>query len=334
LTYEALLQSINKKEYKPIYLLHGQESYFIDQLTEKLEKEVLSETDKAFNQTVLYGKDIDAAQLVSTAQRFPMMAPYQVVILKEAQQMKQLDKILSYTEKPSPQTILVIAHKGKTINARSKLVKTVTATGVCFTSKPLYENQVPKWIIDQIKLKGYEFEPEVPRMIAENLGVDLNRIAKEIDKIIINLKDEKTITLKHIEQHAGIRREFNVFELSKALGNKDWAKALKIANYFAQNPKAAPLPLLMGSLYNTYNRLLMIKRLGAKSDNEVMKAVSIGSPYIFKQTKQQAIKFNALQLEATLSLLLEYDLKSKGVDNFDNKPGELIKEMVCRISWL
>jgi DNA polymerase-3 subunit delta len=219
-----------------LYFLHGEEAYFIDVISDCIENEVLNESERAFNQTIVYGKDVDHLTIVDVARRYPMMSQHQVVILKEAQDMKTLKDLQTYVERPLDSTILVICHKNGKYNFNSKFGKAVQANGVVFESKRLYENQVPNWIQDYLKDKKLQIKSDAAALIAEYLGTELSRVANELDKMAINLPPGTEINTKHIEEQIGISKDYNVFELQKALGQRDVLKANRIANYFASNP--------------------------------------------------------------------------------------------------
>ena len=248
--YQDLLKDLKKKAYQPVYLLHGTESYFIDAATKYFEDNVLSEGEKAFNYTVMYGKDADARTLIDTASRYPMMAPYQLLILKEAQDMKTLKDLQAYCGKPVPTTILVICHKHKKLDTRTKFGKVLKAKAVVFESSKVYDNQIGAWIEDYLQTKKLRVEPNATELMAEYLGTNLSKVANELDKLVINLAEGSTITPQIVQDNIGISKDYNVFELQDAIGVRNVLKANRIINYFIANPKKNPLVVVVATLYN------------------------------------------------------------------------------------
>ena len=317
---QAILKNLKDKSYAPIYLLHGDEAYYIDLITDYIENHVLEDAEKAFNQAVLYGKDVDFKQIVDEARQFPMMAPYRVVIIKEAQDMKTLTKLEKYAENPSPQSIVVIAHKHKKIDGRTKLAKNVSQKGILFESKKIYDNQLPGWITDACKNRKVSIDYEASVMLAEYLGTDLGKVSNEIDKLLLNVKSNK-ITLEDVQEQVGISKEYNVFEFQKALGTRDREKAFRIIEYFADNEKSNPLPLILGNLYNYYSKLyITVNNLNA-SDQQVQKLIGLPSPYFVKEYKLAAKNMGLHRIKASFLALQKADLRSKGVGarSKDNK---------------
>ena len=253
--YDQILKELKSKQYRPIYFLHGEESYFIDEISHYIEKNVLSESEQAFNQTILYGKDVDHLAILDTARRYPMMSPYQVVLLKEAQDMRTLPELLSYIEKPMESTLFVICYKHKRYNFNSKFGKALKKHAVVFESKPLYDNQVPGWISIYLKSRKLRITPKAAELIAEYLGADLSKVANELDKLAINLPPGTEVNDQHIEANIGISKDYNIFELQRALGQRDVLKANRIINYFAANPRKNPMPVLIGALYSYFSKV-------------------------------------------------------------------------------
>ena len=333
MTYSQIITDLKKKEYKPVYFLHGNESYFIDAIADFIEKKVLSDGEKSFNQTILYGKETEFKQVVDTARRYPMMAPYQVVILKEAQEMRTLKQLVTYVEKPAETTILVICHKHKRFDSRTKLGKVLKKNAVLFESKKLYDNQLPDWIHNYLKTKGFTIKPNATALIAEYLGTNLSKVANELDKLAINLPKGTDITQQHIQNNIGISKDYNVFELQKALGQKQVTKVNRIIKYFGANPKKNPMVMMVGSLYNYFSKIYMLHFLRHAGDPDILSALKLRSSFFLREYKAAARKYSKPQTEQVLSILKEYDLKSKGVDNntMSNPDSELLKEMVYRI---
>ncbi len=333
LTYQQIIKDLKAKKYQPIYFLHGTESYFIDSIANYIEKNVLTEGEKSFNQTVLYGKEIDHKQVTDTARRYPMMASHQVVIVKEAQEMRTLKELQSYVEKPLDTTILVLCHKHKKFDGRTKFGKTVNKNALVFESKKLYDNQLPDWISKYLKDKGFTIEPNASALMAEYLGTDLAKVSNELDKLVINLPPKSAITSQQIQDNIGISKDYNIFELQKALGQRQTAKANRIAQHFAANTRKNPLVMMVGSLYNYFSKIYSLHFLRSASEQDLLKALKLKSAYFLKEYRATARHYNRSQTESVLALLKEYDLKSKGVD-FNNAylyEGELMKELVWRI---
>lgn len=331
MTYSEILKSLRAKQYKPVYFLHGAESYFIDAISKYVEDNVLSEGEKSFNQLVFYGKDADAKTIIDAASRYPMMAPYQVILLKEAQEMRTLSDLLPYIKKAVPTTILVICHKHKKLDARTKFGKTVKEHAVVFESKPLYDNQVADWIVDYLKSKKFGIQTSAAQLIGEYLGTNLSKVVNELDKLVINLPAGTTVDEKNVQDNIGISKDYNVFELQRALGARDVVKANRIINYFIANPKKNPLVLLVGTLYNYFSKVYMLHFLRHSADRELLPILKLRSEYFLKEYRMAARNYNLSRIKKVIHLLKEYDLRSKGVDNDSTKEGELMKELVWKI---
>jgi DNA polymerase III subunit delta len=329
--FKDIIQSIRKKDYKPVYFLHGEESYYIDAITEVIENEVLDESMKSFNQTILYGKDIDFQTVVDNARRYPMMSQYQVVIIKEAQDMKTLAQLQSYIEKPLDSTVLCIAHKHKKLDMRTAFAKAIVKNAVVFEGKPLYENQVPDFIRNWLKDNEMTINQEALNLTVDYLGTDLGKIINELEKLKLNLKTKETITPEHIEKYIGISREYNIFELQKAIGTRDILKANRIIQYFAQNPKDAPLVVIISSLYGYFSKLFMFHFVKDKPVAEQVKIMGLRSDWFLKEYQASGRHFSRSHTEGVITLLKEYDLKSKGVNSDSVADGELLKELVYKI---
>lgn len=335
MTFAAILKEIKSGKFRSVYCLHGAEPYFIDTLADAIEEHALQEHERAFNQTILYGKEADHLAVVDAARRFPMMAERQLVILREAQEMRSLKELQSYVEKPSPTTVLVICHKYRKLPGNTRLGKALKTNALVFESKPLYDNQVPQWVESYLDGQGLGITSEASALLTEYLGTDLAKIANELDKLKLNLPEGARITPQVIEEQIGISKEYNVFELQRALGGRDIEKANRIVNYFASNPKKNPLVVVLGSLYSFYSRLYQYLFLQAqqKSEQQILDKMGLRSSFFLRDYRAAARHYNRRHTETVISLLAEYDLKSKGVGyNSSGKPdGELLKEMVWRI---
>ncbi|MGM0530176.1 MAG: DNA polymerase III subunit delta [Bacteroidota bacterium] len=329
--YNQILDELKNKIYRPVYLFHGEEPYFIDKLTEFIQDNVLSESEKSFNQTILFGKDTDAGTVINTAKRYPMMASHQVVILKEAQTMKDINELYYYLEKPQKSTILVISHKYKTLDKRTKLFKSLQKNGVVFESKKIPDYRIPEWIKKYLEHHKKNINNDAAILITEFLGNDLNKIAHELDKLLLTLPEkETTITSKHVETNIGISKDYNPFELNKALAEKDVLKANRIIRHFGKNPNEYPIPLIIGSLYFFFSKVLGYHFLKNKSRKNVASTLKI-YPNIVWQYEKAANKYNYQKAARIISYLREYDLKSKGLNNVSATQGELLKELIFKI---
>ncbi len=333
--FKQIIADLKKKVYYSVYLLMGEEPYYIDEISNFIEKNVLTDTEKEFNQTILYGKDTDVITIISNAKRFPMMANYQVVIVKEAQNIKDLfdDKnLIHYIKNPLESTILVLCYKYKKYDKRRVFAKAISASkkGILFESKKLYDNQIPTWISNFLKQKEYSISPKAVMLLAEYLGTDLSKIANEIGKLIINIPKNLEITPEHIEENIGISKDFNYFELQKALGKKDIFKANQIVNYFASNQKEHPLVVTIPILYTYFSKTLIYHCLNDKSRNNVASVLSI-NPYFVMDYQIAGRNYNIKKIITIISYLREYDLKSKGVGSISTSKGELLKELVFKI---
>ena len=328
---EKIINDIKNRNFKPIYFLMGDEPYYIDKISDYIEKNVLSEDEKGFNQTVLYGRDTSVEEVVSNAKRYPMMADYQVVIVKEAQELsRNIDKLESYAENPQPTTILVFAYKYKTLDKRKKVTKTIEKNGVVFESKKLYENQVGSWINQVLTESGYKIEPKANAMLVEFLGTDLSKVNNEIEKLKIILPKGTTINAEHIEKNIGISKDYNVFEFRNALGEKNVLKANRIAQYFAQNPKDNPITLITSQVFSFYVQLLQYHGLSDKNPKNVATALKI-NPFFVKDYETAARNYPMRKVSSIVASLREIDLKSKGVGANALPPNELLKDMLIAI---
>ncbi|MCX6235778.1 MAG: DNA polymerase III subunit delta [Bacteroidetes bacterium] len=330
MNFPQIMTDLNKKIYHPVYFLCGEEPYFIDQISDYIEEHVLAEDEKAFNQTILYGHDNDAESIISIAKRYPMMASHQVVIVKEAQDIRKVEDLQSYIENPLKSTVLVICYKYRKIDKRRSLFKAVEKNGIFFESFRLYEDKIPDWIRAYLQQKGFTITPKAAILLTEYLGTDLTRIVNELEKLLINIPAPTQITEDHIEQHIGISKDYNVFELQKALGNKNILKANQIINYFAANEKDNPLVKVVSILYGFFIKVLMYHHLADKSKNAVATALSV-NPFFVQDYSNAAQNYSPAKITTVISLLREYDLKSKGVDNVTTPDGGLLKELVYKI---
>jgi len=333
-TYEEIISDLKNRIFKPVYFLAGEEPYYIDLITEYIQEKVLPEDEKAFNQIIFYGDDTNIAAVIDTARRFPMMSSHQVLIIKEAQSLKKIDDLVVYLEKPLLSTILVFSYKYKTIDKRTKLYKTLESHGVYFESARIRDYLIPAWIERYLMVKGIKTDPSASAMLTEYLGTDLHKIVNELDKLIITLPVGKpVITTSLIEKNIGISKDYNNFELQKAIGEKNILKANMIVHYFANNPKDNPITLSIASLFGFFSKLLTFHYLTDKSRNNVAAALKV-NPFFVKEYENSATKYNVSKTVQIISLLRTYDMKSKGFGDPGTEPGDLLKELVFRILHL
>ena len=346
-----ILLDLKRRIFKPVYFLSGDEAYYIDVISDYIENNVLEDSDKEFNQTVVYGKDADLVSILGLAKQFPMMSEHNVVIVKEAQNIKELNKsagsdddgessksvsstasqqFLNYIVNPQPSTILVFCFKYKTIDKRSAVAKSLQKNAVFLETKKLYDNQVPEWINEYVKEKKYSIGPKATFLMAEFLGNDLSKISNEIDKLLISLPEGKEITPDLIQDNIGISKDYNVFELQDALAKKDVLKANRIINHFAANEKDNPAPLVLISLYGYFSKILKYHFLQDKSKFAAAQALGV-NPFFVDGYAKAALNYNSSKLKQIFTYLKETDLKSKGVDNSGVTYGELLKELIFKI---
>tara|TARA_B100001109_G_C18859043_1_gene473110 strand:+ start:1315 stop:2313 length:999 start_codon:yes stop_codon:yes gene_type:complete len=330
LKYSQIIQDLKNKVYHPIYLLYGEEEFFIDQISDFIEHKVLDEAEKEFNLSVLYGLETDVLSLISAAKRFPMMASYNVIIVKEAQSLSGIGELATYVKNPSPTTILVLNHKHKKPDGRSEFMKLMKKQGVCFESKTLYENQVVSWIEEYLKAKGFTISPKSAQLIVENLGNSLSKITNELDKLTISISGTSHIEDKHIEENIGISKDYNVFELNNALGNRDVLKANTIINHFGKNPQDFPPAATLPMVYNFFSKVLLYHTVAKEANN--IKASKLGvNPFFLKDYAVAARNYSVKKIARIISSLRKADTRSKGIGNVETEAQDLYKELVFEI---
>lgn len=327
----SILKDIKNKKFAPIYFLSGEEPFFIDQVSKAIESDVLTEDEKGFNQTILYGNDVEMADVLALAKQFPMGAERQVVIVKEAQHLsRSIDQLESYAENPQPSTVLVFNYKGKSLDKRKKLYKTLQKKSVVLETKRIYDNQIPDWIETTAKEMGMNLEAKSKFMMAESLGSDLGRIYNELQKLKI-LAETGNITPEIIQKNIGISKDYNNFELRNAIETRNAVKAFKIANYFSQNPKDNPLVVTLSILYQTFSNIIVYHTLSDKSQSNVAKELGI-NPYFVKDAVTAAKNYPLKKATRIISFLRETDVKSKGVGSTGNvSDGDLLNELLFKI---
>ncbi|HCY40987.1 MAG TPA: DNA polymerase III subunit delta [Prolixibacteraceae bacterium] len=330
MTFEEIISNLKKKIYHPIYFLMGDETYFIDKISDYISDNVLTDAEKGFNQTILYGKDTEAHTIIANARRFPMMSNHQVIVVREAQNIKKIEDLESYAKNPLNSTILVINYKYKTIDKRKTFAKLIDQKGVLFEAKKIYDNQLPAWIINYLKIQNYSIAPQAAAMISEYLGADLSKVTNELDKLIISVPAGTQITPDHVERNIGISKEFNVYELQNALGERNLLKANQIINYFGANPSANPIPVTISGLFSYFSKILNYHFLEDKSQNNVASVLQV-HPFFVKTYISAAKNYNIKKLVEIISILREFDMKSKGWGNVSASPADLQREMIYRI---
>ncbi len=328
---EKIISDWKKKNFKPLYWLEGEEEYFIDKAVDYAEHFILNESEASFNLTVFYGKDANWADVVNACSRYPMFAERQVVLLKEAQQMKDIEKLESYIENPLSSTVFVVSYKEKKLDARKKFTKLVKEKGVLVTTKKMYERELPQWSQEMLQSKGLSITPKGLALLIDHIGNDLVRIENEIDKLSVNLGKRTTITEDDIELYIGVSKEYNVFELQSALAAKDLAKSIRIIQYFEANPKAGPIQLVLPSLYSFFSKVFMVFGAGTNDEKSVAAAIGI-NPYFIKDYIQAAKLYSYPGVEKALLLLHSYNLKSVGVGSLGTEDASLLKELVVKMT--
>ena len=344
MTFEQIIGDLKKKIYAPVYFLHGDEPWFIDQVSDFIEEKVLSDSEKEFNQSILYGKDLDVPTMISYAKRYPMMSAYQVVVVKEAQELKGLlkkeeegknerekkDLFLEYLQQPTPTTILVLCYKYKKLDKRTRFYKQMGKQTVLLETKSLYDNQLPAWIQQFVLGRGYRIEPKATMLLSEYLGNDLSRIANEIGKLTGLLKPGDEISSTMVEDNIGISKEYNVFELQKAITNRNFFKANQIINYFGANQKNNPMMLTVPLLHSYFVKIMTIHRLADRTKNSVASALGI-NPYYVQKYETAAKSYPENFVIRNLAFIREYDLRLKGIGNGNTSEAELMKELIYKI---
>lgn len=341
MTVADIIKDLKHRKFKPVYLLHGEESYYIDKISDFIEQQVLNDAEKGFNQTVLYGKDSDVFGILNAAKRYPMMSEYQVVIVKEAQELKwgkegeddkkAADPMLSYLENPLPSTILVFCYRNGKFDKRKKVYKAIEKKGLVFESTPIHESKVAPWIESFAGEKGFKIQPQAAALMAEYLGNDLSKVSNELEKLVLNIPAGHLINSNDIQNNIGISKDFNVFELQNAIAKKDAYKVNQIINYFADNPKNNPMPLILGALNSYFTKILKYHYASDRSPQGLARELGVALFFV-KDYEIAGRNFSKDKVFRVMSYLRECDLKSKGVDASGNtETGELMKELMFKI---
>jgi DNA polymerase-3 subunit delta len=324
--FKKLVQSLEAKQYAPVYLVDGEEPYYLDMITQYFEEKILQPHEKDFNLMVLYGKDVEWADVVNACRRFPMFAERQVVILKDAAQMRSLNELAGYIANPSPTTIFLIEHRFKKADGRSKMLKDVKAKGVHFTSEKVKDDNMPGWIQGYGREIGFAVGERESQILATYLGNDLQKIANEIEKVRINVPNEPALTAEMIQKYIGISREYNVFEFPEALTSGDKDKLYRMLAYFVANPKSAPMVLMIGSFYSHFNKLYQANFLHQKTEKEINAVLGWGGRKILEIARHWPLH----KVEYCMMLLGEYSARAVGIDS-NVADTELLKEMVGKM---
>jgi len=328
--HRAIIQDVKNKKFKPVYLLHGEESYYIDMISKEIQEQALEEHERDFNQTVLYGKDTDVLTVVSEAKGYPMMSERRLVIIREAQDLKNIDDLESYCSKPNPTTVLVLAYKYKKFDSRKKLLKEILKNGQVFLSDKVREYQLVDWITNYLKSTEYSITPKASTLLADFLGNDLSKITNELDKLALLLQKGTTINEVHIEENIGISKDYNVFELVNAISVRDVQKAMKIIHYFEHNPKSASIVQVISMVFQLFARLMRIHFLSNKSNDAVAQALKV-HPFATRDLIKATTIYPPKKISSNISVLHEYDLKSKGVNNTSFSEGDLMRELIFKL---
>jgi DNA polymerase-3 subunit delta len=332
--YNQILGDLKNKIYKPVYVLMGDEVYYIDKLSDFIANNILPENERSFNQTVIYGKDVANISLITdTARRFPMMSNYQVIIVREAQEIKKIEELEAYVKNPLKSTILVICYKGKTVDKRTSFYKTLIKNGEVLESAQFYENEISGWISTYIKHQNFEIEPDAASILSDFLGTNLSRIVNELNKLFTVLpENRKKINSLDIEKNIGISRDYNTLELNKAISNRDVSKTYKIALHFSKNSREYPFVVTIATLFSQFSKILKYHALRQqRCDNRDIVTVLGINPFFIKDYEIAARNYNMFQTVKIISLLREYDMKSKGFNYVAANEGELLRELINKI---
>lgn len=329
ITYAEILAELRAKQYRPVYYLMGDEPYYIDLISNDLIEHVLTPEEKEFNLTVAYGADVDIATIINAAKRYPMMAEYQVVVIKEAQDVKNMEELSYYLKRPMPSTILVLCHKHGTLDRRKKLAGEIEKVGLLFESKKIKEGQLPTFITAYLKQKGVDIEPKAVAMMAECVGTDLSRMAGELEKLIITLpKNQTRITCDQVERNIGISKDYNNFELRAALVEKNVFKANQIIKYFEENPKSNPIQMTLSVLFGFFSNLMLAYYAPEKSEQGVAAFLGLKTPWQAREYLAAMRKYSGVKTMHIITAIREADAKTKGVGNSSLSNADILKELI------
>lgn len=331
MSFEKLKSDINAGKFAPVYFLSGEESYYIDVLSDLILEKALTETQRDFNQHIFYGRDSDPQAVVNAARRYPAFSERQVVLVKEAQHFRNWDPFVSYLENPVATTILVFTYKHKKLDKRTSFGKLVQKKSAFLDAKKLREDKIPDWIVGYLKANNRSIDAKSAFLLKEHLGNDLAKITNELDKLLLNIPEGTAITPQHIEEQIGISKDYNAFELSAAIASKDFVKATRIIKYFEQNPKAGPIVLILTIIFNYFTKVYQLHYQKGLHDSEAMKAIGV-NPYFFKDYKKGASNYPLHKTEFILSEILNTDARAKGINNTGSiGPYALLNELVFKM---
>ena len=339
MNFNDIMKDLKNRKFYPVYFLMGEEDYFIDQVTDYISKNVLKEEERDFNQTVVYGSDTSLPQIIIEARRFPMMAERQVIIVREGQNVKDIDgggsekdqSWVNYAGNPINTTLLVVVYRGKTLDKRKKFYKSLEKTGVILESKPLYESKMPEWILSYVKEKEYDIQPAAAQVLVSHLGTNLTKIVNGLAKLMTFLPKGTTINGQHIEDNIGISKEYNVFELNKAIGMRDTTKVFTIVAHFAKNQKDNPIQMVVGQLFTYFVKILLVHTSYRTLDKNSLASALGVNPYFVGEYQDAARNYSKVKVEKVISYLRHYDAYSKGVNDASTDKGELLKELAALI---
>lgn len=335
-TYQEVLSNLKNNQFAPVYFLQGEETYFIDEIIKFVEENALEESLRSFNQIVLYGKDADIPTIINHAKGFPMMAERKVVIVKEAQEIPGFAKeanekmLVAYLENPQPSTVLVLGYKYKTLDKRKKLGKVLDQKAVMMTATKFYDNQVPGWVETFVKSRQKTIDQKALQLIVEHIGNNLTRIANEVDKMLINIEGEPKITAEHVYKNIGISKEYNVFELQKALSFKNALKANEIINYFRSDPKSNPIIPIIANLFSFFNKILLVHHSKDRSEKHLASLLGV-HPFFVKEYIMAAKNYSMVKVTSNIRHIKVADMKSKGIDYPSQPEGEILKELIFNL---
>ncbi len=329
MTVEAIIKAWKKKDYQPVYWLEGEESYYVDQLVDFAENNIIPEEETAFNQVVFYGRDAGWSNVVNACMRYPMFGEKQLVLVKEAQHMKDIEKLDNYIRNPLSSTVLIIAYKEKKVDGRSKFGKYVKDHTTFYSGAKIKDYELPGWIQGFLDQKGLQPTQKAVMLLADHIGNDLSRLTNEVEKLCINLGKRTSLTEEDVETYVGISKDYNVFELQNAVGRKQLDKAMRIVQYFEQNPKAAPIQLVLPSLYGFFSKVYML--FSVNGDDKTIAAATGIHFFVLKEYKQAANVYGYKGVESALMLLHQYNLKSIGINSTSTSDASLLKELLCKM---
>ncbi len=332
LTYEEIRGGILNNKFMPVYMFQGEEPYFIDQLTELLIERVLNDSERDFNQTLVYGSDTDVATVINASKRFPMMSERQLVVVKEAQNLKNIEELVHYVKQPQPSTVLVLNYKYGKLDGRKKLSGEIAKAGILFESKKIYENKIPAFITSYLQSRQITIEPKSAQILTDYLGNNLSKLTNELEKLIISLpENQRRITPELIEANIGISKDFNNFELQSAIAGHDVLKVNQILKYFKENPKSNPMVVSLTVLYNFFSNLMICHFSKDKSENTLMALLDLRFSFQLTDYMKALRIYNSFKTMEIIALLREFDAKSKGVGNTSTSDGDLMKELAYKI---